>query len=445
MTDLDKFRIKPLDDKSDYCLWRIRVTAAISAKGLECVFEKDNEKSSETSAASSSANTKPTSEQCQQASNIIVSALGDHALRVVRSVIGKPQEMIMKLDDRYDSKTIASRISKMSELVSLRYTSIKDDMDKHIDKMAGLIEQLRAMGSIFDDALAIGILVASIDVSELLPATAAIKTLSDKEVKWEDVSSRLIDEAKNLKSGFTNNRSYAANTNCAICGKSNHTTDRCFLNPLNPKNKLKLKSDPKKPVSENQKDNDQDNGNKSNSDQKKKKSKERSALAHTKKIKYPTVDKMMLDSGTTSHLTSNPGKVTNTQIANISIKLADDSTMNGTARGTREVRWVTENGTSKVSLSNTIVVPNAAMSLLSVPSLVNKNIAVMFLPGKAILIDLEDNYSILGYAEQEEDGLFYMDDFQKEVPPSPASLSTSIKSMMAIVKNNTTSLSLIHI
>lgn len=118
-------------------------------------------------------------EQCLQASNIIVSALGDHALRVARSVIGKPKEMMQKLNDRYDSKSIANRICKMSELVSIHYTAPRDDIDKQIDKLAGIIEQLRSMGSTFDDALAIGSLVASISVPDLMPATAAIKTLAE--------------------------------------------------------------------------------------------------------------------------------------------------------------------------------------------------------------------------------------------------------------------------
>lgn len=143
MTETDKPRIKALDDKSDYALWRIRVKAAISAKGLDVLFQegkvdvptKEGEPSTSKSAADAAKD-----EQCQQASNIIVSTLGDHALRVVRAVIGSPKAMMKKLDDRFDSKTIASRISKMSELVSIRYTTLRDDIDKHIDKLAGLME-----------------------------------------------------------------------------------------------------------------------------------------------------------------------------------------------------------------------------------------------------------------------------------------------------------------
>lgn len=70
----------------------------------------------------------------------------------------------------------------MCKLVSLMCTSLGDDMDKHIDKLDGIVEQIRTMGTSFDQSLAIGILVASIDVPERNPSTTVIKTLTDKDV-----------------------------------------------------------------------------------------------------------------------------------------------------------------------------------------------------------------------------------------------------------------------
>lgn len=80
----------------------------------------------------------------------------------------------------------------MSELESLRYSNLRSDISKHIDKMAALVELLRAMDTTLDETLVIGILVASIDVTQLQPVTAAIKTLSEDKLSWEDVSGRLI-------------------------------------------------------------------------------------------------------------------------------------------------------------------------------------------------------------------------------------------------------------
>lgn len=52
------------------------------------------------------------------------------------------------------------------------------------------------------------------------------------------------------------------------------------------------------------------------------------------------------------------------------------------------------------------------MSLLSVPALIRKKIAVMIIPGQAVLIHIEANYGILGPASHANDGLFYIDDNQ---------------------------------
>ena len=128
MEETNKIRIVPLDDKSDYALRRIRVRAAISARKLSIVFDDSVDK-----------NDPKVVEKLEEASNIIVRALSDHALRVVRSVIYDPAAMMAKLDDRYDSKTTASKITKMVELVSVRYRSFKESMYRHVDKIAALV------------------------------------------------------------------------------------------------------------------------------------------------------------------------------------------------------------------------------------------------------------------------------------------------------------------
>lgn len=96
-----------------------------------------------------------TQDDLQKASNLIVTSLSDQALRVVRFLAGNPTEMLHKLDARYDSRSTASKIAKMSEMVNNRFSSLHDDITTHCDNMAGLIEQIRSMGTTFDDSLAI--------------------------------------------------------------------------------------------------------------------------------------------------------------------------------------------------------------------------------------------------------------------------------------------------
>lgn len=426
MTDTDKIKIRPLDDKSDFALWRIRVQAAISAKGLSSALEKPTAEGTPVLDADKEKN--------QQASNIIVSALGDHALRVVRTIVGRPYEMMQKLDARYDSKSTASKISKMVELVSVRYTSVRDDMSKHIDRLAGLVEQLNNMGSQLPEDLTVGILVASIEVTALMPVTASIKTLSDENLKWEDVSSRLIEEVKSLSKGSSSDdRAASAQVSCDICKKP-HATSNCYLNPMNPNNKLNLKTDQ---VSEilNSNVSRQGTGKERKRSGRNKKS-GRAAMAKSRKRQAEPrpVDQIMLDSGTTSHMTKLIDRVHSRHKSDVEVRLADDSVVEASEVGVRTVRWMTDDGQDAVHLSETLVIPTLASSLLSVPALVNKNISVLFLPGQALLVDLEDDYRILGRASQSDDGLFYIPDHQVSDSPKQSANSTLEKSMMAIVR-----------
>lgn len=64
----------------------------------------------------------------------------------------------------------------------MRYTTLKDDFSDHIIRIAGLVKQLKGMENTLDDSLSFGILVASIEVSQFLPVTAAIKKLAEKDV-----------------------------------------------------------------------------------------------------------------------------------------------------------------------------------------------------------------------------------------------------------------------
>ena len=76
------------------------------------------------------------------------------------------------------------------------------------------------------------------------------------------------------------------------------------------------------------------------------------------------------------------------------------------------------------------------MSLISIPSVVKKNIVQLFLPGIAILFDLEDEYLILGYASQDENGLFYIDDHQLDVQTFDMSTSFPFKAIMDVGKKH---------
>lgn len=96
------------------------------------------------------------------------------------------------------------------------------------------------MDAKMDDSLAVGILISSIDLPELKPVVAAIKTLSDNDATWETISERLIDECRGFgKTVQLGESSTAASANCNFCSKRGHRAEKCWINPANPNNRLK--------------------------------------------------------------------------------------------------------------------------------------------------------------------------------------------------------------
>lgn len=150
-----------------------------------------------------------------------------------------------------------------------------------------------------------------------------------------------------------------------------------------------------------------------------KKEEERAAMTrHDNGRNGPKADRVMIDSGTKYHITPFAPKVQDMVLRNVEIALADDSPVRSSHSGIRKVSFGTDDGIQNVSLSNTLVVPDAGMSLLSVPDLTLRGIGELFMPGFGVLYDLRDEFRILGYAEQEKDGLFYFLDDVTTNPPS---------------------------
>lgn len=155
---------------------------------------------------------------------------------VVRADIGEKISMCEKLDSRYDSKLAATRNAKISKLEYTSYSSLRAVRKSHFDRMATPIEQLRSMGTIFEDALAVDILMLSFRVLKLDSVTASIPTLSEDKGTWGAVSARLTEEQKCLVSASSKlaRASYARDElkSCAIRKKDGYYTQHCFLRPV---------------------------------------------------------------------------------------------------------------------------------------------------------------------------------------------------------------------
>lgn len=104
----------------------------------------------------------------------------DLGSRVFGSVIESSKIILVKLDAWYDSKFTTSKISGTSELTSVHYTSLSDDVSKHICCLSGGTKQPLLTENNLEDSVAIGILISYSKALELGPVTASIKTVSDR-------------------------------------------------------------------------------------------------------------------------------------------------------------------------------------------------------------------------------------------------------------------------
>jgi hypothetical protein len=175
----------------------------------------------------------------KKAAAIIINGLGDKPLRVVVAHRKDPALTIIKLDKRYASSTLSTRISLISELCTLYYVRSKD-MGEYVDTYKSLINRLEAMNAPFPGALAVIMFLSSLQ-GHFEATVAAVLSLSDKEqLTWDDVTSRLIEEASSTRSRTRPGSAFAVNSRpmCTFCGRQGHDANLCFTNPANPNNRL---------------------------------------------------------------------------------------------------------------------------------------------------------------------------------------------------------------
>lgn len=145
-------------------------------------------------------------------------------------------------------------------------------------------------------------------------------------------------------------------------------------------------------------------------------------------------DRIILNYRTTSYLKLNGEHVREKCGKKSSIYLADNSAINSIHVGVRKSDVMNDYGSMSISLSNTLFVPNASISLMSIPGLVKKYIAVLFMLGYARFLLVRERFKSLGYATQYENGLFYVNDDGSTCPFEVANhLTAGVRAMMAKV------------
>lgn len=189
--------------------------------------------------------------------------------------------------------------------------------------MAAITEHLRKIKTIFEDALVIEIFVTSSFVEPLRPATAVFKTLSDKNLKWEDVTARLIEVIKALKTekeSVTSAQSWEVDT-CRNFIKQGHDTDHFYRNALNSNKKLNLPSGSKSEESR-----------KSLLKKSKGRNKQKDGGARTAMTMHKNSTDWWSYSLIKSHMSSSFGRLRSTTVCNFEVKLSYDSTIDAKSK-----------------------------------------------------------------------------------------------------------------
>ncbi len=206
--------------------------------------------------------------------SVVVSALGDSALRHCRKKAPDAMAMIQLLDSHYASKRAASTVAVLTELFSKRWDSSRN-MSKYVDEFNRSFALLDAMGKDAEipDKLRTPIFLASFGTnSNLEPILAALR-VKDKIPDWEEVTADLIFESSRLRKSNRNNgennnkvkensnrgsssnggansqhssKSHRANgvtksessKICDFCGRKGHQSSECYDNPESPSCRL---------------------------------------------------------------------------------------------------------------------------------------------------------------------------------------------------------------
>jgi hypothetical protein len=220
-------------ETSDYRLWMCRLEAVLEDQDIAHVLQ------SRSDIASSTTLDAQLGVACKKAAAITIHGLADKPLGVVVSHRKNPSKMIGKLNERYASSSFSTRMSLMSELNDMAYTR-NADMSEYVDNYTSLLDRLETMCAKVPQPRDVIMFLSSMR-GQFEATVAALLTMGNDELSWNDDTSRLIEEASSAVSRIRRDTALAtvqALVVCDFCGRPGHEEDRCWTNPSNPKNRL---------------------------------------------------------------------------------------------------------------------------------------------------------------------------------------------------------------
>lgn len=360
---------------SDFNLWCKRLQAILDGKGLWryiALNEEDNDEEDER----------------RKVSSIIVQALTDKPLRVIINDIGNPRMMMEKLNHRYASSNMTSRMSLMFQLLHLKYKG--GEMGEYVDKYTCLLDQLESMEAKVPETLAVIMFLSSLD--EKYESTVAALRQMEKDFQWDDITNRIIEEGqRHLSQRITKERTYVTSerneTKCKICSRP-HFTEICWWNPKNPKNRLRKRDEERAKTT------------KVDSNQQ---SQSKTTQIHAKPVVERNLQmtcmstQLVLDSGASAHMFMRRDFFQELhEIPEKQILLGDNTSTKAKEAGNVSIDVTLGGDTRKILLlTDVLFVPGLGTNLVSCAALDKKQVSIEFAKGSCSLIDLDHKNQII--------------------------------------------------
>ena len=230
-------------------------------------------------------------------------------------------------------------MSLIAELHNLRYKN--GDMGEYVDRYAALLDRLEAMNAKIPTELAIIMFLHSMN-GKFEATIAALKTMSDDSLTWEDVTARMIKESTSHSrtSIAIPQTALVTGTNlsniCSNCGKHGHKADHCWWNPNNPKNRIRDKAAASSNIQKAAKANTSQEGEQLSRKSKtsRKSNKEKALMLNIMRTQCESPNDFLLDSGASSHMSPNQDWFHKLyQISPREISLGDNSKVTAEAAG----------------------------------------------------------------------------------------------------------------
>jgi gag-polypeptide of LTR copia-type len=129
-------------------------------------------------------------------------------------------------------------MSLISKPYTLSYVRNKD-MGEYVYTYTSLLNRLAAMNAPIPDALAVIMFLRSLQ-GHFEATVAAIRSISDDNLTWDDVTSCLIEEASSPRSRTRQDSALDVHSRpiCSFFGLKGHEANGCFTNPSNPNNRF---------------------------------------------------------------------------------------------------------------------------------------------------------------------------------------------------------------